>query len=167
MSKLLLIVMISIMISMGVSLADPWESYQGAAYSRSDVIIGPGNNFTASSDGIASFPNGLTVPSGKNISGELKLADNSLASGVNGLKIGADKFSMSVLTGGAAGNHTLTGINLGDEIIGIVYFAGGASLTSVADLTSEFAVLDANVIENAGHTATTDGFLVVNWIDRT
>lgn len=75
---------------------------------------------------------------------------------------------LNVIAGGAAGNHTLTGVAIGDELGGVLHVTKGAeNLTGVADLGSEFTILDDDVIENAGHTNTTGGYLIVSWINKT
>jgi len=73
---------------------------------------------------------------------------------------------LTVIAGGPAGNHTLTGVVVGDELSGVIYVAKGAeNLTAVA--TEPFTILDTDVIENSAHTNTTGGYLIVGWIDKT
>jgi hypothetical protein len=99
---------------------------------------------------------------------QIKRGDPSIDLGADGIEVGSGNFLMNVIAGGAAGNHTLTGCAVGDEIIGVAYFAKpGYNLTAVSDLTSEFSILDTNVVENAGHTDTASGYLLINWLDRT
>jgi hypothetical protein len=71
---------------------------------------------------------------------------------------------LNAIAGGSAGNHTLTGIAVGDVLNGVIYVSKGAeNLTAVTDLGSEFTILDDDVIENAGHTDTTGGYLTISW----
>jgi len=71
---------------------------------------------------------------------------------------------LNVIAGGSAGNHTLTGIAVGDVLNGVIYVSKGAeNLTAVTDLRSEFTILDDDVIENAAHTDTTGGYLIISW----
>jgi hypothetical protein len=71
---------------------------------------------------------------------------------------------LNAIAGGSAGNHTLTGIAVGDLLNGVIYVpSDGTNLTAVSDLGSEFTILDDDVIENAGHTDTTGGYLIVSW----
>lgn len=70
---------------------------------------------------------------------------------------------VSLLAGGAAGNITLTGIAVGDEIISVIHNTSGA----LVDLTSEFSITAANTINNTGGTATTSDQLLVFWADLT
>ena len=71
---------------------------------------------------------------------------------------------LDAIAGGSAGNHTLTGIKVGDVLNGVIYVpSDGTNLTAVYDLGSEFTILDDDVIENAGHTDTTGGYLIASW----
>lgn len=65
-----------------------------------------------------------------------------------------------VATGGAAGDITVTGINLGDKLSLVL------NLTDLVDLTSEFSITAANTINNAGGTATTGDALLVCYFDN-
>jgi hypothetical protein len=73
-----------------------------------------------------------------------------------------------VAAGAAAGNVTITGINLGDKLHSVLaHQVGGAvGIDSVADLTSEFAITAANTINNTGGTSSANGFLVVTYFDN-
>jgi len=74
----------------------------------------------------------------------------------------------AVINGGAAGDHTVTGINTGDELLLVLYVAGaGTDVTDVADLTGEFSITAADTINNTGGTATTGGKLLVLYYDLT
>lgn len=104
----------------------------------------------------------------------IKDADKSVNLSASGLKV--ESFvKMSVLAGGAAGDITLTGIAVGDVLIGVLRFdvetdkgdnATGNKVQNVSDLTSEFTV-GANKINNTGGTNTTGDILVVLWENRT
>lgn len=79
---------------------------------------------------------------------------------------------MAVISGGAAGDHTVTGIEygdgkrsyLGDQLIGVLHYTPGAAST-IADLTSEFTLTADNTINNTGGTATTGDTLIVFYVD--
>src|SRR3954468_1753882 len=44
-----------------------------------------------------------------------------------------------VIAGGAAGNHTVTGIVAADRLLEVTYFAGaGTDVTDIADVTSQY-----------------------------
>jgi hypothetical protein len=65
----------------GIALADPWETYKNTAYSRSDVVIGPTFDFTTSAAGTATLTNGVTIPSGKVLAGDVTGTASRIAVG--------------------------------------------------------------------------------------
>lgn len=71
----------------------------------------------------------------------------------------------ALIAGGAAGNLTVTGIKVGDELVSVLRFIGtGTAVTDVTDLTSEFTITATNTINNTGGTTTsaaTDKLLVI------
>jgi hypothetical protein len=78
------------------------------------------------------------------------------------------RFKTAVAAGGSAGDHTVTGIAPGDQLVEVIYFAGaGTDVTDVADLSDEFTIADDDTINNAEGTDTTGGKLVVRYIDKT
>ena len=68
-----------------------------------------------------------------------------------------------VATGAAAGNVTATGIAVLDTLVSVVMFAAGVP----SDLTSEFTITAANVINNTSGTSTNGNKLVVLYFDKT
>ncbi len=62
-----------------------------------------------------------------------------------------------VIAGGAAGNHTVTGIKLTDTLASVIHNTAGV----LVDLTSEFSISAADTIENAGGTDTSGDQLMV------
>jgi len=52
--------LIAIAMLVGIAFADPWETFKNVAYSRSDVTIGPGFDFTTSAAGTVTLTNGAT-----------------------------------------------------------------------------------------------------------
>lgn len=72
-----------------------------------------------------------------------------------------------LINGGSAGNHTVTGIASGDEIIFVAHISTAASVATIADLTSEFSITGANTINNAAGTDTTSDQLWVFYNDLT
>lgn len=87
-------------------------------------------------------------------------------------KLAAGAVRQAVIAGGAAGAHAITGIAVGDSLVSVLYLArdGGPPVDNIADLsdlTAEFTISDADEIDNTGGTATTGGYLVVTWEDRT
>lgn len=87
-------------------------------------------------------------------------------------KLGAGAVKTKVIAGGAAGAHAVAGLAVGDTLVSVWYLArdGGPpvdNLADLTDLTAEFSISGANEIDNSGGTATTDGYLVVIYEDRT
>lgn len=74
-----------------------------------------------------------------------------------------------VVSGGAAGEIAVTGIQAGDQLVSVIHFTPSSAM---ADLTSEFVANTADdqiittdgVIDNTGGTATTGDQLIVTWI---
>ena len=77
-----------------------------------------------------------------------------------------DAVSQAVVAGGAAGNFTVAGIKLRDQLVSVLAFqvSGAVGVDSVVDLTDEFVITAANTINNTAGTATTNGFVVVTWL---
>ena len=67
----------------------------------------------------------------------------------------------ALISGGAAGNHTVTGILLNDVLVCVWEQNGTSGL--LTDLTSEFSITADNTINNTGGTATTGDTLIVEW----
>lgn len=68
------------------------------------------------------------------------------------------------IAGGTAGNHTVADIAVGDQLVSVIHH----SVASIsADLTSEFTITAAGVINNTGGTDTSADFLVVTWMSWT
>lgn len=73
---------------------------------------------------------------------------------------------ISLLAGGAAGDHVIADIAVGDELVKVLHISTAASVATIADLTSEFTVA-AGKITNALGTDTTSDQLLVFWSDLT
>lgn len=80
----------------------------------------------------------------------------------------------TVIGGGAAGDHTVTGIAVGDALRAVLKLdftlaegAPNVRTWAVSDLTDEFAITAADTINNAGGTDTTGAILVVVYEDLT
>lgn len=73
---------------------------------------------------------------------------------------------VALIDGGSAGDHTVTGIAVGDRLIAVIELATKASIATATDLTSEFTVA-AGKINNDGGTATTNDQLMVIYHDLT
>jgi hypothetical protein len=70
-------------------------------------------------------------------------------------------WTLVIIDGGSAGDHTVTGIAPGDQIVEVV------NGTDDVVLTGEFTVTAANTINNTGGTATTGDKLYVRYVDKT
>jgi hypothetical protein len=70
----------------------------------------------------------------------------------------------TVIAGGTAGDHTVTGIATGDHLISVVHLdmTGNAE----TDLTSEFSITAADTINNAAGTDTSSDTLLVLYFDQ-
>lgn len=68
------------------------------------------------------------------------------------------------LAGGAAGDHTVTGIKAGDYLVAV----NAQNMTTGAntDLLAEFAITADDTINNVGGTATTNQTLWVTWVSK-
>ncbi len=70
----------------------------------------------------------------------------------------------TLVAGGAAGDFTVAGIDVGMTLVSVLYHVGaGLVVTDIQDLTSEFTITAPNTINNAGGTDTTGGKLQVLW----
>ena len=70
----------------------------------------------------------------------------------------------AVVPGSTAGDFVVPGpINLDDDLISVTH--ASADLVTLADLTAEFTIDGANLINNAAGTDTTGEFLVVVWVE--
>ncbi len=76
-----------------------------------------------------------------------------LATGVGG------PVKQALIAGGAAGNHTVTGIATTDTLVSVIHNTAGA----LVDLTSEFTIDSADTIDNVGGTVTTGDDLLVTY----
>ena len=71
---------------------------------------------------------------------------------------------VSLIDGGAAGNHTVAGIKITDELISVLEQNGTSGL--LADLTTEFSIKKADTIDNTGGTATSSDKLLVLYLSK-
>ena len=72
---------------------------------------------------------------------------------------GGGPVAQALIAGGIAGNHTVTGIAVGDTIISVIHNTAGA----LADLTGEFTIDSADTIDNVGGTDTSSDQLLVTY----
>lgn len=92
--------------------------------------------------------------------------DAIAAAAVTKPKLGTGFIVQKLINGGAAGNHTVTGIATADALISVFHLPDAGAIDAMADLTSEFTISAANTINNTGGTATTNGKLLVTYQDR-
>lgn len=78
-------------------------------------------------------------------------------------KVGEQLVKAALIAGGAAGNHTVTGIATADNLVMVLHNTAGV----FADLTSEFIISAANTINNAAGTDTSSDQLLVIYQDNT
>jgi hypothetical protein len=70
----------------------------------------------------------------------------------------------AIIPGGAAGDHSPPGpLNLDDDLLAVKHVS--ADLVTLADLTAEFTIAGANLINNDLGTDTTGEFLLVVWAE--
>ena len=101
---------------------------------------------------------------GKNIIANEHIATGA---GITKSKLAGGFLKVTLVTGGSAGNHTVTGITTSDEISWVGHLSTAAAIATLADLTSEFSITATNTINNTGGTDTTSDQLMVIWLDLT
>ena len=72
---------------------------------------------------------------------------------------------VTLVAGGSAGDHTVTGITTADQIAFVGHFSTAAAIATLADLTSEFSITGTNTINTGGGTDTSSDQLMVMWLD--
>ncbi|MFQ5775856.1 MAG: hypothetical protein ACE5GS_15140 [Kiloniellaceae bacterium] len=75
-----------------------------------------------------------------------------------------DAVKTTIIAGGVAGAHTVTGIKTRDSLVSVLHLDMTDASETGADLTAEFSISAANTIDNTAGTATTGGFLVVTYL---
>jgi hypothetical protein len=84
---------------------------------------------------------------------------------VNGKKMLAIAFQYRYPSGGAAGDHTVTGIAVGDALLYVWKQDGTSGI--ITNLTSEFTITGPDTINNGGGTDTTGDNLIVHFLNKT
>lgn len=69
----------------------------------------------------------------------------------------------ALVDGGAAGDITVSGITLKDELLYVGSIASASDVLSTSDLTEEFDIDSADTINNTGGTSSANGALLVIW----
>lgn len=93
-----------------------------------------------------------------------KVAAAQSAAAMNLLEVAAGTPKVTLIDGGAAGDHAVTGMVAADTITTVLHISTKASIATMADLTSEFTAA-AGKMTNAAGTDTTDDQLLVFWTD--
>lgn len=80
---------------------------------------------------------------------------------------GSVNLKFNAIAGGAAGNHTLTGISTEDSLLGIAHVTidTDGTVADTTDILSEFSITSDDTLNNAGGTGTTDDLLLILWQD--
>lgn len=81
----------------------------------------------------------------------------------------AAKIKSAVIAGGAAGDLTVTGVAVGDQLVAVVRLDRDATAANVniSSLLAEFSITATNTINNAAGTNTTGDALLVLYVDLT
>jgi predicted nucleotide-binding protein len=74
-----------------------------------------------------------------------------------------DNICVALANGGAAGNHTVTGMTSTSRIVFVGHLSTAAAIATLADLTSEFTA-GTDLINNTGGTDTTSDQLMVIYV---
>lgn len=98
----------------------------------------------------------MAAPSGRNLFEHLLPVGQDFTLGLG----------IALIAGGAAGDHTVTGIVKGAELLFVAHMSTTASIATIADLTAEFTVTADDTINNAGGTATTNDSLWVFYVNK-
>jgi len=77
-----------------------------------------------------------------------------------GLAVG---LRITPIAGDTAGDHTVTGIRVGDKLCSVLHFTPAAGFV---DLSAEFTITDADTVNNTGGTDTSSDELVVFYWDN-
>lgn len=99
---------------------------------------------------------GLTVA---NIGDHVWITDNQTVT----TTAGEGKRVTTIIAGGSAGNHTVTGVQAEDQLDRVLH---ETTAGLIVDLTSEFTISADNTIENAGGTDTSSDSLIVEYTKK-
>jgi hypothetical protein len=99
--------------------------------------------------------------------GAITNAKVAAAAAIAHSKLGTGVIKSTIIAGGAAGDHTVTGIETGDSLVAVLFIDATDASETYSDLTGEFSISAADTINNAGGTDTTGGGVVVIYEDRT
>jgi len=72
---------------------------------------------------------------------------------------------VALIDGAAAGDHTVTGIKLGAQLVTVLHIISKASIATMAEQTSEYTVTADNTINNAAGTSSASNQLLVMYVN--
>ncbi len=95
------------------------------------------------------------------------------AGGVGWMLVDADAWAggsaagivQTIIAGGAAGAHTVTGIKTTDTLLAVIEMDFTDASETGADLLSEFTISATDTIDNTAGTDTSGGFLLVTYVN--
>lgn len=82
---------------------------------------------------------------------------------VTGAKM-VNPIKVALISGGSAGNHTVSGLSIRDELVFVFEQNGTSGI--LTDLTTEFDIKKADTIDNTGGTSTSSDKLLVMYISK-
>ena len=82
---------------------------------------------------------------------------------ITGAKI-TNPIKIALINGGAAGNHTVSGLTIQDELIGVFEQDGTSGI--LTDLSTEFSIKTSDTIDNTGGTATSGDKLLIFYLSK-
>ena len=94
-------------------------------------------------------------------------SDIAADAAIDKAKLGTGIVKATIIAGGAAGDHTVSGIATGDNLVAVLHVDFTDASETGTDITGEFTISAADTINNTGGTDSTGGFLVVVYEDRT
>jgi len=119
---------------------------------------------------LAKLPDGVLTA---DVAGRAKVADGFVnnakvdaAAAIAHTKLGTGTVKATLIAGGAAGDHTVTGITTDDSLVAVLQIDATDASETYANLTAEFSITAANTINNTGGTNTTGSGLLVVYEDR-
>lgn len=146
-------------IAAGAITALRWVDHGGAAADGSDLLHGvaradaaDGEAFTVDVFGVARVEAGGVVALNARVGADSQGRAVAVTPG---------KIKTATISGGAAGDFTVTGIAAGDELLAVWEQDGTSKL--LVDRTAQFSITAANTINNTGGTALTGDNVIVVW----
>jgi hypothetical protein len=139
-----------------------------AAYFKSSNWFIDGNPVTASAAQLNAAVAGVDVNDGTHdvpAATSIAFTGAIVAAGATGIAdVTIPAPGHAIIAGGTAGNHTATGVKVGDRLDEVLYLIGaGTAITDISDLTAEFTITGTGTINNTSGTNTSGGKILANW----